>query len=214
MSPAQRSSMSDDGSEAPPPYEVVYEAGPGGDEEEHDEDEGESHEYLVRDGVATATFPDGSTYHGPYVNGKRNGRGVYTFARGGKYDGDYVDGERHGEGEMTYPDGGRYRGQFEHNARSGRGVYYYPNGDRFAGQWERDEKNGDGAYVDGRSHTTLRGTWRDGVVTGGKLVAHDGTVWEGDFSANRPLGDGRFVFPTGVELSGSFTRGGRFVHAQ
>lgn len=55
--------------------------------------EEEKHRFLVKDGKATAVFPNADKYEGEYKGGKRNGKGTYTFARGGQYSGSYVDGK-------------------------------------------------------------------------------------------------------------------------
>jgi len=62
-------------------YEILYEG------------EEEPQQFLVKDGIATATFPNGDTYSGEYKEAKRNGKGTYTYSKGGKYTGDWVDGE-------------------------------------------------------------------------------------------------------------------------
>jgi hypothetical protein len=39
-------------------------------------------------GKGVATYPNGDTYEGDYVDGRRTGKGRYTFANGDKYDGE------------------------------------------------------------------------------------------------------------------------------
>jgi len=53
----------------------------------------------------TITYPDGSRYEGPVLNGKPHGGGTMTYPDGRHYTGPFLDGKPDGFGLMTYPDG-------------------------------------------------------------------------------------------------------------
>ena len=51
----------------------------------------------------TASFEDGSSYHGEWKNGQANGQGVRVFSDGAKYVGDFKNGLFHGNGSINSP---------------------------------------------------------------------------------------------------------------
>jgi hypothetical protein len=53
---------------------------------------------------------DGSTYKGPFLEGKRQGYGTFVWANGEKYIGEYLNNMRHGEGIYTFNDGKQQKG--------------------------------------------------------------------------------------------------------
>jgi hypothetical protein len=52
----------------------------------------------------TITYPDGSRYEGPVLNGKAHGNGTLTYPDERRYTGPFLDGQPDGFGLMTYPD--------------------------------------------------------------------------------------------------------------
>lgn len=87
-----------------------------------------------------------SKYEGPYVNGKRQGKGKYTFASGTVYEGDFLDDKFTGKGKMVYTDGTNYVGDFLNDVFEGKGVYTYSGGDKYEGEFKGGKKNGNGTY--------------------------------------------------------------------
>jgi len=79
----------------------------------------------------------GSTYTGPFVNRKPQGKGKYIWNMpSGKkdiYEGDFYDGEYNGYGIFLSEQGWRYEGQFSNGKRTGRGIIIYANGERAEG---------------------------------------------------------------------------------
>lgn len=45
-------------------------------------------------------WPDGKSYSGDYVDGKKQGFGVYKYADGKVYEGQWVNGKQSGEGRI------------------------------------------------------------------------------------------------------------------
>ena len=58
-------------------------------------------------------YKNGDTYEGPFVNGKREGKGVYIYQNGDKYEGEFKRGKKDGEGKYTYRNGNVYEGTWK-----------------------------------------------------------------------------------------------------
>eukprot|EP00831_Metopus_contortus_P027472 TRINITY_DN23082_c0_g1_i1.p1 TRINITY_DN23082_c0_g1~~TRINITY_DN23082_c0_g1_i1.p1 ORF type:complete len:145 (-),score=43.01 TRINITY_DN23082_c0_g1_i1:79-513(-) len=58
-----------------------------------------SREYT---GKAKATYSNGETYDGDFVEGIREGKGKYIYASGFEYEGEFQANHRHGIGKMSY----------------------------------------------------------------------------------------------------------------
>ena len=52
--------------------------------------------------VCKFRYPNGDTYDGEYLKGKRNGKGRYTYSNGDKYEGEFRENRKHGIGKATY----------------------------------------------------------------------------------------------------------------
>jgi len=162
---------------------------------------------ITKDGTASATFPNGDTFVGEYVNGKRHGKGVYTFAKvKASYDGEWREGKKHGSGTFSYPDGGKYIGEWANDKREGFGTYKYPNGDVYNGDYRNGKKHGAGTYINAPSESQLTGTWEDDHLTTGQWQLHDGTTYTGCFNVdNKPAGPGGvYKFANGNSQQGSY----------
>lgn len=187
--------MSDNGDEEKK-YELQYDG------------EEEKVEFVSKDGKASATFENGDTYVGAYVNQKRNGKGVYTHtSAGATYDGDFVDGQKHGVGTMTYPDKSKYEGTWRNDIIQGRGVYFYANGDRYSGEFDKGVKHGQGTYVYASDGSMISGAWNEGKFVNGTWSSKDGTTLSGSFNDNIPEGDVHYVLPTGNQQKGAYHKG-------
>eukprot|EP00927_Polykrikos_kofoidii_P086962 TRINITY_DN9897_c0_g1_i2.p1 TRINITY_DN9897_c0_g1~~TRINITY_DN9897_c0_g1_i2.p1 ORF type:complete len:539 (+),score=70.13 TRINITY_DN9897_c0_g1_i2:45-1661(+) len=147
--------------------------------------------------VATLTYPDGSSYQGQLLDGKRNGRGTLTLADGTLYQSDWRDDKRHGEGQEVFPDGSRFSGCYEDGFRSGLGVMTWPEGSRYSGQFARGRANGEGHLLrtDG---SVYRGQFSEDCMCGdGCMQWKDGVEYKGQFYANRRRGVGKMKWKTG-----------------
>ncbi|MES1913970.1 MAG: hypothetical protein MHM6MM_006111 [Cercozoa sp. M6MM] len=177
-------------------YEITYE----GSEEPQ--------EYADRDGACTVKYPNGDTFVGELVDGRKHcEKAVYEWTeQHAKYEGPYVNGVRTGRGKMFYPDGSVYTGDFKDNWRHGNGVYKFANGDVYEGTFFENERHGAGTYVMVQNGDQLCGEWDRGVFLKGKWVLSDGSFWTSAkySAASRPSGDGAFKLADGTVVSGHF----------
>lgn len=65
----------------------------------------------------TKIYPDGTTYRGTLVDGKREGFGTTTWIDGSKYIGEYKNDKESGRGIFIYSNGKREVGIFEGGKR-------------------------------------------------------------------------------------------------
>lgn len=63
------------------------------------------------------TYPDGTTYEGEILAGKRHGFGLLIRPDGVKYKGEWYNDKPHGEGMLFYPDGRRIEGIWSEGKR-------------------------------------------------------------------------------------------------
>ena len=126
---------------APPEYKLIDADG---------QEKTSSHGYTGR---GTAQYPNGDTYTGDFLDGKRHGQGDYTYARTNpeeepiQYKGAWVDNNKHGIGKQMYPKCGEYYGYWENGERHGEGVMTYTNKDVYSGNWANGKKDGQGTYI-------------------------------------------------------------------
>ncbi|EKX49328.1 hypothetical protein GUITHDRAFT_47598, partial [Guillardia theta CCMP2712] len=91
----------------------------------------------VMEGVGTAIWPDGSSYHGdPHEH--RHGHGTYRWPDGSSYEGDYVHDQRHGEGAAPRQAATPSRDE----RRSGQGLYRARSW-QYSGSWREDMMDGE-----------------------------------------------------------------------
>ena len=145
--------------------------------------------FVSKNGTATASFPSGDAYTGPYQGGKRQGQGTYTWNKaegsrtaGAQYTGEYKEGQRHGTGVMRYPDGSKFTGEWKANKREGQGTYVYKSGDRYCGTWAGDKKAGPGTYLYAASQTQLTGLFDGDTCSDGTWEYYDGKSFACKFS--------------------------------
>lgn len=162
------------------------------------------------EGKGIAAFPNGDSYDGYYVAGKRSGSGNYTWAENGdRYSGLYAENMKHGLGLHTYSgtsngddddgdqettssvnNGSAYHGNYANNVKNGFGTFKYSNGDTFSGEWREGKKHGKGAYRYSIDGSVLEGTWKSGYLSYGKWILPNGDFWVGSFNWNQPIGEG------------------------
>jgi len=87
------------------------------------------------------------SYHGDFLSGKKNGKGIKVMANGDRYTGEFLDDYRHGQGIYVWGDktqwaGDRYDGEYQRDLRHGWGIFQWNNGDRYEGQWKNDLRMG------------------------------------------------------------------------
>lgn len=148
----------------------------------------------------TATYTNGDTYTGDFVEGKKHGHGVYLFRNGDEYEGPYNDNLRDGIGQMKFVTGARYNGNFSKGQKHGEGTYFYANGDVYCGQWDNNERHGEGTYVVRAGakegvplcKCSYEGTWERGQFKKGAYGLGE-KVFTGVFSQQKPLGEGEWT---------------------
>lgn len=118
-----------------------------------------------KDGQGTLAFPSGNVYIGQFANNVFNGKGIYKFADGEIYDGNWVDNKRSGKGKTTF-DGDIYEGDYVNGKKEGRGTYTFKDGDYYTGEWKNNNHNGYGKFYNKATNTTQEGPWKDGVFVG------------------------------------------------
>ena len=146
-------------------------------------------------------------YEGPYVNGKRHGKGKYTYSSGKVYEGDFFEDKFQGNGKMTYTDGSYYEGEFVNNLFEGEGTYYYANGTKYVGHFVEGMFSGKGKklYKDG---TMYEGDFLNDEYNGkGIYYFWNGDRYEGDFKAEKKTGLGTYYFKNGNKYVGNFADG-------
>jgi radial spoke head protein 1 len=150
-------------------------------------------------GPATATYPNGDSYNGAFINGVRHGLGTYTFASGAVYSGHYSNNLRHGKGCSTLPDGSYFDGIFAEGTRVF-GTARYVNKDAYHGPFSQGKRHGsDGVYIFGQSKSRLIGKWVDGEIVEGTWKLFSGETWEGKFVHGKPVGQGEWRLKENTE---------------
>eukprot|EP01102_Stenamoeba_stenopodia_P020946 TRINITY_DN8322_c0_g1_i1.p1 TRINITY_DN8322_c0_g1~~TRINITY_DN8322_c0_g1_i1.p1 ORF type:complete len:1150 (+),score=232.72 TRINITY_DN8322_c0_g1_i1:180-3629(+) len=182
---------------------------------------------IVR--VVSQTYPNGDTYEGEFVNGKRHGKGKYTFSSGDVFEGQHEQGQFSGYGTYRYVNGDvyngqfkcgvfegqgvftgsdyQYMGQFSKDQMCGRGIITYSCGDRYVGEFQNDLRNGRGTY------TYANGSRYDGEFVDGEMCGEgthyysNGDLYQGTFKNSKYHGQGRIEFSNGDILEGEFRDG-------
>jgi radial spoke head protein 1 len=157
-------------------------------------------------GDAISSYENGDKFEGSFIDGFRVGPGTYTSAKGFVFKGSYTDNLRHGLGTLTFSTGAYYHGNYSAGKRDGHGIYRYPNGDVFVGRWANNKKHGEGIYIFAESQSRLTGQWHKGhLVSGSTWELSGGQQYTGEFSINKPCGQGTWTLSTGDTLQGTYS---------
>jgi hypothetical protein len=151
-------------------------------------------------------YPNGDTFEGEFMNGKRTGRGTYYYSNGDVFTGQWLQNFRDGFGELNIKKKGVYRGTFQNSQKHGEGKMKYLNGDHYTGQWKYGRRHGKGVYCFRENQQKLEGVWSKGNVVEGRWILPGGVVFEGHFKANVPDGSGRWLLANGQSVEGSFVK--------
>ena len=163
-------------------------------------------------GEGEASYPNGDTYKGPFVEGMRCGKnGIYTYLAGEDkeaevYTGEWKSNKKNGIGKQNYEGLGQYYGHWVDGEKHGEGVMIYSNKDIYSGQWKNGQKDGQGTYVFNDTMMKYVGSFRGGNITKGKWVYPNGTFFEGNFDNNMPKGVGKWNFKNGNTVEGLYTQ--------
>jgi len=139
------------------------------------------------------------------------------YPDGSSYVGELVGGRKHGQGAITYADSRTLQGEFRSGKIfNGHGLMHFPNGDKVEGTWKDGRKTGPATvtYADGR---TLQGEFKDGqLLSGSGVLKLPHCVQEGNFVAGKLAGQGTVVY-TNKDITHTLTgifRRGRIHHGQ
>ncbi|XP_045040951.2 radial spoke head 10 homolog B isoform X2 [Desmodus rotundus] len=164
------------------------------------------------------TWPDGSTYKGEVVNGKRNGFGVFKcVTQPMSYIGQWCQGKRHGTGCIYYNQEGTssYEGSWDHNVRKGWGIRRYKSGNVYEGQWDNNMRHGEGRMRWLTTNEEYSGQWDRGTQNG--LGTHTWILkrvpnsqyslrneYRGNFVNGYRHGYGTFYYASGATYEGEW----------
>lgn len=170
-------------------------------------------------GKAKYSWPDGSSYEGDVVNGKRSGEGLFTNSIGQTYEGNWLNGLKHGRGKQFY-DKNRtitYDGCWELGYRNGYGVMTFENGNMFKGYWLKNKKHGRGMMMWKDKNEIYLGDWFQNQQHGkGEHIWYDGpsiekplwkqhcNLYRGDFANRMRHGRGTFFYSDGSQYTGQW----------
>ena len=163
-------------------------------------------------GQGTATYENGDSYIGDFIDGTRQGTGVYMYAKSGhRYEGNWHENAKAGIGKMQYNNIGEYHGYWENGRRHGEGVFTYKNGDVYSGWWKYGEKSGHGYYLFKETGMKMNGEWENGQLNSGQWIYPNGLYFQGNFQNNKPKGAGTWFFKNGNKLEGEFEQAPRVL---
>ena len=182
----------------------------------------------MRNGFGIMLYKNGQSYHGNWMNDKRDGNGIYNFADlhpiYNKYDGHFKNNSFNSQGTLYYKDGSVYRGNFLNSEKSGIGRMNYENDNylvSYEGQFSRDLRNGEGwiVYKNGDSY---EGNWVDNFQSGYGIFnftekpefAENRDFYKGEFFLDGFSGEGKMVWKNGDIYEGNWlnnTRHGQGV---
>ncbi|XP_037383715.1 ALS2 C-terminal-like protein [Talpa occidentalis] len=153
--------------------------------------------------------------------GSMCGYGICEYSTEEVYKGYFYEGLRHGFGVLESapqsPQPFKYTGHWERGQRSGYGIEEDSDrGERYIGMWQADQRHGPGVMVT-QAGVCYQGTFQaDKMMGPGILLFEDDSLYEGSFTRDLTLvGKGKFTFPNGFTLKGSFVSGsGRGLHIQ
>ncbi len=141
-------------------------------------------------GTGVESWPDGSSYSGSYIAGKKHGDTCeFVWADRSKYEGQFRDNNIVGFGKYTWPDGRSYEGEWRDNMMHGQGIFKWPmqGGKIYQGEYRFDKKHGYGeiSWPDGRKYA---GQWADGKQHGhGTYTNSKGEIIKGEWENGKKI---------------------------
>lgn len=154
-------------------------------------------------------LPDGSSYQGNLIGGKKQGYGILTDKDGVRYEGEFDNDAMNGHFTVAYPDGARFEGYLEDGLYSGYGILTDANGVCYEGDFVKGAFSGKGTqtFPDGAKY---EGWWRNGQRQGnGTFTYVGGTTLEAIWHDNRPDGNVTLRYSDGRTYQGEFHKGAK-----
>ena len=178
----------------------------------------------VQSGEGTLVYANGDRYEGNFVSGVISGQGQFTWYDGDMYTGAFANGLPNGQGTKNYTKVGGYDvfvGLFAAGeiADQAEGNYSWVNGDSYVGAFEGGLPNGQGTknfiVIDENGNVVkengfalydvFSGTFVAGELGDvGKMVWHDGYVYDGNWSGGKKNGTGVYYDNQGEVYVGTW----------
>jgi hypothetical protein len=89
--------------------------------------------------MGPTTHPNGSTYTGERLNGKKHGHGIQVWPDSSRYEGMWENDQANGMGMLQHADGDIYEGMWLNDKAHGHGTYRHANGATYVGDWFEDK---------------------------------------------------------------------------
>lgn len=154
--------------------------------------------------IGYRSYPDGSTYLGEFVNGKRCGVGTMTLPKLGIYRGEWKDDQRNGYGTHTQLDGETFEGFWKENKMHGKVTQRCRNGSKYTCEWVEGKKQGFGSFRL-PSGVFLEGWWENDQLHGrGQRESPSGDIYEGDWVRGKRHGKGTYTSALGESYGGDW----------
>ena len=159
-----------------------------------------------QNGVGYQEYPNNHSYHGEFLNCKKNGKGIYNKGDGTILKGEFKDDYMSGKGYSEYDNGDFYVGGFKNDKRYGKGFYTQANGNIW--EIETDENNNNiyqKKIVDrSEKYTEKFLTTVNGVAT---YVWPNGETYTGDVLNVMQHGKGTYIYASGDKYEGEYKDG-------
>ncbi len=169
------------------------------------------------------TYGPGSTYEGPFSEGKRHGPGIRKYPDGSIFTGKFDNDKRTDEGTWEFNNGIKYQGRVaaktidgvENIYPEGKGILTYPDTSEYEGPFVNGKPNGIGGikYSDG---SQFEGFFDEVPKTGTIKVANNTFIGEvketiSDQGTKKilPHGRGGMEYGDGTKYDGEFFEGER-----
>jgi len=169
----------------------------------------------LREGYATFTFHDGSTFLGQFSNDTFQGPGSLTYAESGiVFDGNWDSGKKLTLGRLTYPNGETYYGECFDDKRHGDGALTRFE-DTIEGRWILNNISGKASIRSNHDYQgngtsadlyTDKCNWVDGLREGyGIVTKRDGSIiYKGDWTLDTVEGNGTLRYTSREVYEGEF----------
>lgn len=161
---------------------------------------------LSFEGVAEASYTNGTIYKGSFINGVPHGIGMEKKKDGEEYIGEFRNGEKFGTGTISTPNT-LYMGDVRHGIPHGYGLHINAEGVGYNGKWS-DGLPDEQCKIIYPTGIVKIGTFSKGTAEGKWKITHlDGTVETGIYSQGRAEGKWKVTHPDGIVKIGTFSQG-------
>ncbi|TNV74185.1 hypothetical protein FGO68_gene16424 [Halteria grandinella] len=169
---------------------------------------------LIREGLGTQLWPDGSIYQGEWYRDHATGFGKMLHGDSGDiYIGQWLNDMAHGRGTYYHANSGAvYEGEWISDKQHGYGCERWPDGTEYTGSFQNGKKNGRGKMTFcepvTRELQSYEGDFVENQIQGfGILTYHQSSKklsYEGQWVANQKHGQGVLMYKNGQRFEGTF----------